>query len=358
MTPLEAIVRETIASDGPLPVARYMALCLSHPHHGYYTTRDPLGDAGDFITAPEISQMFGELLGLWCADVWRHMGAPAAVSLVELGPGRGTLMADALRAIAKVPALRAALAVHLVETSPALRTRQRATLPGGAVIWHDRLEDVPEGPLLLLANEFLDALPVAQLVREPTGWHERQIGLDAQGRLAFGLSPVPVPDALVPPVLRASPPGTLVELSPERAAVAAEIARRVAAFGGAALVIDYGHTSPGPGDTLQAVKGHAFADPLAVPGEADLTAHVDFAALAAVARAKGAAVHGPTTQGAFLSALGIAIRAARLKASAPEEAPAIDGAVHRLTAEAEMGQLFKVLAIAHPLLPPLAGFEF
>jgi NADH dehydrogenase [ubiquinone] 1 alpha subcomplex assembly factor 7 len=358
MTPLGRELADLIRADGPIPVARFMALCLGHPRHGYYLTRDPLGRAGDFVTAPEITQMFGELIGLWCADAWSRMGAPERVALVELGPGRGTLMADALRALKVVPALRASLAVHLVETSPALQACQRTALAaaGVPVFWHARLEDVPDGPSLIVANEFLDALPVTQLVRAADGWHERQVGLDAEGRLAFGLSPACLPDALVPAPLRAAPPGSLIELSPERAAVAREIARRLVAHGGAALIVDYGHTQSSPGDTLQAVKGHAFADPLAEPGEADLTSHVDFAALAAAARAEGAAVHGPVTQGAFLGALGIAVRAARLKAAAPGQAQDIDAALNRLIAPGAMGSLFKVLAIADPKLGPLAGF--
>ncbi|KAA5602244.1 class I SAM-dependent methyltransferase [Blastochloris sulfoviridis] len=362
MTPLGRELADLIRADGPLSVARFMALCLGHPRHGYYLTRDPLGRAGDFVTAPEISQMFGELIGLWCADAWNRMGAPERVALVELGPGRGTLMADALRALKVVPALRATLAVHLVETSPALMARQRAALeaagvPAGVpVFWHARLADAPDGPSLIVANEFLDALPVTQLVRGRDGWHERQVGLDSDGRLAFGLSPARLPDSLVPAALRTAPPGSLVEVSPERAAAVREIARRLVAHGGAALIVDYGHTQSGLGDTLQAVKGHAFADPLAEPGEADLTSHVDFAALAAAARAEGAAVHGPVTQGAFLAALGIDVRAARLKAAAPDQAADIDAALHRLTAPDAMGNLFKVLAIADPKLGPLAGF--
>jgi SAM-dependent MidA family methyltransferase len=359
MTDLAREIADLIRTDGPLPLARYMALCLGHPRFGYYVTRDPLGRAGDFITAPEISQMFGELIGLWCADVWARMGSPGEVRLVELGPGRGTLMADALRALKVVPALRSRLGVHLVETSPALRERQRAALTGSGVpvAWHARLEEVPAGPTLLIANEFLDALPITQLVRTPSGWHERQVGLDGEGRLAFGLSPGRYPEAAVPAPFRAAPTGSLIELSPERAAIARAIAGRVAAHGGAALLIDYGHAQSGIGDTFQAVKGHAFADPLAEPGEADLTSHVDFAALAAAAREAGARVQGPVTQGDFLNALGIGARAARLQASAPGEADSIAAALHRLTHDDAMGRLFKVLAISDPRLGPLAGFE-
>ncbi|ALK10239.1 class I SAM-dependent methyltransferase [Blastochloris viridis] len=358
MTPLQREIAELIRTDGPLSLARYMALCLGHPRLGYYVTRDPLGRTGDFVTAPEISQMFGELVGLWCADAWVRMNQPAQIALVELGPGRGTLMADTLRALKVVPALRAAVSVHLVETSPVLRQHQRMALAGAGVpiAWHDRLDEVPAGPMLLIANEFLDALPIIQLVRTPQGWHERQVGLDG-GTLAFGLSPVRYPDAAIPTAFGGVPIGSLIELSPARAAAARDIAARVATDGGAALLIDYGHALSGVGDTFQAVRGHAFADPLSDPGEADLTSHVDFAALAAAAREAGASVHGPVTQGAFLKALGIDARAARLAAAAPDQAEGIAAARHRLTGADAMGDLFKVLAVKDPRMGPLAGFE-
>ncbi|MFC7333393.1 class I SAM-dependent methyltransferase [Rhodocista pekingensis] len=363
-TPLAAVIAQQIRLTGPLPVSAYMALCLGHPRHGYYITRDPLGAGGDFTTAPEISQMFGEMLGLWAAHCWLTMGSPAGVALVELGPGRGTLMADALRATARVPGFHAALRLHLVETSPALRQRQAATLAALpaplAPVWHDRLETVPEGPLLLLANEFFDALPIRQFVRqEHRGrllWAERKVGLDADGGLAWVLDPA-AGDALVPPALRDAPPGSVVELSPASLAVAREIGGRLARAPGAALIVDYGHAGPAVGDTLQAVRRHRFADPLEAPGEADLTAHVDVAALAAELRAAGATAWGPVTQGALLSALGIGTRAATLKGLAtPAQAADIDSALDRLLGEAGMGRLFKAVAATSPGLPTPAGF--
>ncbi|KAA2242364.1 class I SAM-dependent methyltransferase [Salinarimonas soli] len=337
-----------------MPVERYMALCLAHPVHGYYVTRDPLGAAGDFTTAPEISQMFGELVGLWAAGVWSDMGAPATVRLVELGPGRGTLMRDALRAARVLPAFLAAVRVHLVETSPALRARQGEALAGVEVAWHERLEEVPEGPAIVVANEFFDALPVRQFVRAGGAWRERLVGLTDDGALAFGLAPEPERT-----IDRSGPEGAVLEWPAIGLDIARALAARLAAQGGAALAIDYGHLESGFGDTLQALRRHAPADPLADPGEADLTTHVDFAALARAARAGGTAVHGPVTQGAFLRALGIEARAAILKRRAtPAQAEAIDAALARLvgTGPEAMGGLFKAIGFAHPALPPLPGF--
>ncbi len=358
MTPLAHELRAMIEADGPMPVARYMALCLGHPVHGYYTTRDPLGAAGDFTTAPEVSQMFGELIGLWCAEVWRRMGAPHRVLLVELGPGRGTLMQDMLRAAKVLPEFRAALAVHLIETSPTLKERQRLALAemGVPITWHERPEALPDGPLLVVANEFVDALPVDQFVKTKDGWHERRVGLQPDGNLAFGLDPalLPLEDKL-PPRLRSAPAGAMLERrdsTPMR-----EIARRIAASG-AGLVIDYGHIQSAFGDTLQAVRGHKQVDPLEHPGEADLTAHVDFEALGDAVQQQGLAVHGPVTQGDFLRRLGIGLRAERLKKSAPAQAGAIGAAVARLADPAPgMGELFKAIAFARRDLPAPPGFD-
>jgi len=349
-------IRELIALEGPIPVERYMALCLSHPRHGYYLTRDPLGADGDFTTAPEISQMFGELIGLWAAEVWRSMGAPARLVLVELGPGRGTLMSDALRAARVLPAFLAAVEVHLVETSPALRARQEAMLraAGRPVRWHERLETVPPGPAIVIANEFFDALPIRQFVRAGDGWRERLVGLDAGGRLAFGLAGAPSPAIDVP-----APEGAVLEWPAIGIEIAGALAERLAAQGGAALVVDYGRAGPAFGDTLQAVRRHAFADPLDAPGEADLTAHVDFARLASAAEARGAASHGSIAQGAFLRALGIEARAAALaRRAGPDQAQAIQAALARLTGSAQnqMGELFKAVALTHPHLSPPPGF--
>ena len=332
MTPLEAEIRRIIQADGPMPFARYMALCLGHPQYGYYMTRDPFGVAGDFVTAPEVSQMFGELIGAWAATVWRQMGAPGAVQLIELGPGRGTLMADALRAAQALPDFLGAAAVHLVETSPVLRARQQATLRSAPARWHDRIEDVPDGPCIAIANEFVDALPVDQLVCDRDGWHLRMIGLVAD-RLAFVVAPDPLRRRIDANVAA----GAILELRHD--AAVAVLARRVARQGGAALIIDYGHAET-------------------APGEADLTTQVDFAALARTARRAGAATHGPIAQGEFLRRLGIAQRAARLKAKAsPEQAADIDAALARLTAADQMGELFKVMGVADPRLGALPGFD-
>jgi NADH dehydrogenase [ubiquinone] 1 alpha subcomplex assembly factor 7 len=362
MTPLETELRRIIAADGPISIARYMALCLTHPAHGYYTGRDPLGAAGDFVTAPEISQMFGELLGLWAGAVWRLMGAPAPVLLVELGPGRGTLMADALRAAAVVPGFLAAVSVHLVEASPALRRRQRETLAphGMRPTWHDHIAHLPDAPMIALANEFFDALPVSQAVRTPDGWHERMVGLDGEGRLVFALHPAPMPhfEASLPSDLHPAQPGAIYEWRAGHETT--ELCRRLAGFGGAALVIDYGHVESGFGDTLQAVRGHAFADPLGAPGQTDLTAHVDFAALGRIAGPAGVGMHGPIGQGEFLRRLGIEARAAKLRAAAtPAQSADIDRALARLTGSGldQMGALFKAIAFADRKLGPLPGFD-
>ncbi|QCO19015.1 class I SAM-dependent methyltransferase (plasmid) [Azospirillum brasilense] len=358
-----------ILMDGPLSVAAFMAEALGHPRFGYYMRQDPFGVSGDFTTAPEISQMFGELAGLWCVDTWARLGGPAPFHLVELGPGRGTLMQDALRAAALVPAFREAAQVHLVETSPTLRARQKETLAGHPVAWHDRLEDVPEGPTLILANEFFDALPIRQVQKTNHGWFERLIDIDPAAptdttsetpRFRFVLEAFGSAGArLIPAALRDAPEGSVVEVSPASQAVARLIGERLAAHPGAALVIDYGYRGgPAVGDTLQALRRHAYAPVLDAPGEADLTAHVDFAAIAAAARDGGAEGFGPVDQGDWLARLGIQPRAAALKRGATtKQAADIDSALARLIAPDQMGTLFKVLALASPGLGPPAGFE-
>ena len=362
MTPLEAELRRIIAADGPMSVATYMRLCLGHPVHGYYAMRDPFGRGGDFITAPEISQMFGELIGLWAAAMWQTMGSPAQVALVELGPGRGTLMADALRAARVVPAFAAAVHVHLVETSPVLERRQRESLAGLKVpiSWYRDFAAVPGGPLIVIANEFFDALPVHQAVKTPTGWHERMVGIGPDGKLTFALHPDPIPGFLtIASGLPANaPPGAVFEW--RSGDMAADVARRIAQHGGVAVIIDYGHGESALGETLQAVGRHDFADPLATPGEVDLTAHVDFAALAQTASDAGARVHGPISQGDFLRRLGIEARAAALRAkAAAAQAADIDAALARLTGSGResMGVLFKAMAFADPTLAALPGFD-
>lgn len=341
-----------------MPVSRYMALALGHPRHGYYMTRDPLGAPGDFTTAPEISQMFGELIGLWAVAAWQQMGVPDPFRLIELGPGRGTLMADALRAARLVPAFGAAARLHLVETSPVLRQSQARALPTAGPHWHDRIEDVPDGPALIIANEFFDALPVDQYVFRNGKWHERRVGLDADRRLAFGLDPAPS-RAAAAFATHLPPPGEGAVLEHMQSGAARALAARLAAQGGAALVIDYGHAG-GYGDTLQALARHLFADPLEAPGTADITAHVDFSALARIAVAAGLKAFGPLEQGGFLARLGIEARAARLKRDAPEATrAAVDAAARRLagTGDGEMGRLFKVLVLAHPALGAPPAFD-
>lgn len=359
---LEADLRRRIRLGGPMPVAQYMALCLTNPAHGYYMTRDPFGAGGDFVTAPEISQMFGELIGLWAGSVWMQMGSPKLLRLVELGPGRGTMMADALRAAHAVRDFPAAISVHLVEISPALEKRQRQMLGavGVPVTWHQSLDEVPEGPSIILANEFFDALPVHQAVMCADGWHERVVKIDEDDKLRFATSrdPIPLFDDLLPRGFAGAPIGEIFEWRTDQ--VALEIGRRVAQHGGAALIIDYGHGETATGDTLQAVRGHGFTDPLAAPGQADLTAHVDFAALAQAAESMRARAYGPLDQGKFLRRLGIETRAAALKSVAPAAKSAeIDAALARLIgSEAKaMGKLFKVMALADPKLGAPPAFE-
>jgi SAM-dependent MidA family methyltransferase len=352
MTALRDIIARRIEADGPMPVAEYMALCLAHPEHGYYITRDPLGRGGDFTTAPEISQMFGELIGLWLAQAWADRGAPTPFALVELGPGRGTLMADALRAAAKVPGFLDAAEVWLVETSPALRKKQWEALGKYEPRWADSLTDVPAMPLFLIANEFFDALPIRQFEIRDGTLRERVVGLAADA-LVMGLSP-PVTDGALPDHAEE---GTVVETCPAGRSIAAEIGARLKAHGGAALIIDYGHDAASPrGDTLQAVKDHGYTDILAEPGLADLTAHVDFRTLAKAAEAEGATGWGVRSQGALLDWLGIRVRAAMLAKSAPEREAEIEAALDRLTEPEHMGTLFKALALSGDDIDP-PGFS-
>ncbi|MDN5787614.1 class I SAM-dependent methyltransferase [Pseudorhodobacter sp.] len=353
MAGLEPILLDRIAADGPLTLAQYMDACLLHAEHGYYTTRNPLGAAGDFITAPEISQMFGELLGLCLAQSWVDQGAPDRFILAELGPGRGTLMADLLRATRGVPGFHAAAQVHLIEASATLRAVQRATL-GPEVTWHDRIEQIPQNrALFLIANEFFDALPIRQFTRHSGGWCETIVGA-AAGKLAKGYA-APVELAELNHRLADMKPGEVVELRPTAAPIMAQIGGQITAHGGAALIIDYGN-APSKGDTLQAVRHHDFADPFATPGMADLTAHVDFAALAiAAAPARATAM---TDQGALLARLGIGARAQllarNLSGAALENHLA---ATQRLTRPEEMGNLFKALALYPPNQPAPPGFD-
>jgi NADH dehydrogenase [ubiquinone] 1 alpha subcomplex assembly factor 7 len=360
-SPLQSEIKKLIKSSGPMPVWRYMELCLTHPNYGYYISRDPLGREGDFTTSPEVSQMFGELLGLWVGSVWKAIGSPSLLRLIELGPGRGTLMADALRALRVLPPLYQALSIHLVEINPVLREKQKAALSGVRIIaWHDSLDQVPNGPAVILANEYFDVLPIHQAVKRETGWHERTVEIDDGGKLAFGFAPDPMPrfEVLLPPLVRAAPIGAVFEWRSDTEIM--KIATRVRDQRGAALIIDYGHVRSDAGDTFQAIARHSFADPLKNPGQADVTAHVDFQALARAAEDLGARVHGPVPQGEFLKWIGIETRAVTLMAKASlEVSEDISSALKRLTGDGRgaMGSMFKVLAVSEPGLTSLAGLS-
>ena len=343
-------IAEALAARGEVSLAEYMALVLGHPAAGYYRRAEAVGAAGDFVTAPEISQVFGELIGLWAVESWRVLGGPSRLVLVELGPGRGTLLADALRAASVLPAFLAAVELHLVESNRTLRAYQAERLGGRVAAWHDGLETVPAGPTVVIANEFFDAQPIRQFERVADGWAERRVRWDASaGQPVWTLSaPAPALASMLPAALAEAPPGAVLELSPAAVAVAGEIARRLKADGGAALIVDYGYEAWPLTGTLQAVRGHAPADPLAAPGTADLSAHVDFAALLAVARRAGIATAGPIGQGRFLAGLGVAQRADRLKAGADAAtAEAIDRDIARLVDGAAMGRLFRALVYWH-----------
>jgi NADH dehydrogenase [ubiquinone] 1 alpha subcomplex assembly factor 7 len=360
MNALENLIRETIAENGPISIETYMTLALAHPVHGYYAAKIPLGESADFITAPEISQMFGELIGLWFIAVWRAMGEPRPVLLAELGPGRGILMADALRAARIAPDFLGAIDLNLVEISEVLQRTQRKALNDllVAASWHKTAEELPNGPAIIVANEFFDCLPVRHFICGQDGWHERLVGLDGEGSLCFGLGA----DA-EQGLAAAGEPGQVFEAGLAGARLMARLATRIAAQGGALLVIDYGYDTPLRGETLQGVKRHRFTDPLRDPGEADLTAHVDFRGLARAAVAAGARAYGPVPQGEWLARLGIYERAAKLRQHADgRQRAAIDSAVRRLAGEGhgcgtDMARLFKALAVTAPGLSVPPGFE-
>ncbi|THV24702.1 class I SAM-dependent methyltransferase [Peteryoungia ipomoeae] len=355
-TPLAEKIKGLIFTNGPISVSDYFALCLADPEHGYYRTRHPFGRAGDFITAPEISQLFGEMLGVFLIDTWQRHGEPADIRLVEIGPGRGTMMSDILRVIARAaPALYETASVHLVETSSLLKLTQRDTLAGHAdkLAWHDSFDEVPQGFTLLVANELFDAIPIRQFVKTPEGFFERMVGLSPEGELAFTLGPTRLDPDLLPQGESSPPDGTILEYAPARQSVMLTICERLRACHGTALIIDYGHMVSNYGDTLQAVRAHEFDPPLAHPGLADLTSHVDFEHLARTAVAAGIHLNGCMHQGDFLLGLGIEQRASSLGRGKDEAAQQeIIEAVTRLVApgNGNMGELFKVLAVSMPSL--------
>lgn len=352
-----------IAHSGPISVADYMNAALTDTDFGYYTTREPFGRGGDFITAPEISQMFGELIGLWVAQVWLSMETPEDIALVELGPGRGTLMADMMRTLKRaLPALHESASLHLVEMSPRLRAEQAAALEGLAPTWHDTTDTLPQVPTILIANEFIDALPIHQFVKSTDGWHERHVAEGAGGgtTLGFCLADEPIADTSILPqtITPRTPMEAIAEVRPQANALVQQLAKHLNATKGAALFIDYGHDTSDFGDTFQAVRKHMPQHVLAAPGEADLTAHVDFAMLRNAALASGLKASDLISQGSFLRALGIETRAAKLMETAtPAQANDIESALERLTSESRMGSLFKALALYTPGLALPPGFE-
>lgn len=345
---LEEKLIEAIRENGPMTVAEYMAACLYDPDDGYYATRPAIGGASaDFLTAPEASQMFGELIGLWCAHEWEALGKPA-FNWIELGPGRGVLIEDALRATQRIEGMHEAASVVLVETSEPLREEQAERVP--IAEWAPRLEDAPPGPCLVIANEFFDCLPIRQFVCGEDGWHEKLVGLDEAEQLTFGLS------AALPAPESEDEIGAVREIAPGLESLIYDIERRLHEAPGRVLIIDYGYARPEGADTLQALKNHRKVDPIETPGEADLTAHVDFARIAQLAADANLQVHGPITQGAFLRALGIEFRTEALARANPSHAERLQRELKRLTHADEMGALFKVLCLSSPNLPPPAGF--
>ncbi len=340
---LADLINLQIRANGPMSIATYMNLCLTHPREGYYKKADPIGARGDFITAPEISQMFGEMVGFFLVNLWQQLGEPKAVTVLELGPGRGTLMDDVLRVGNRAPGFREALDLALFETHPALAAEQRARLGAYAPRWIENFELLGEAPLLIVANEFFDALPIRQFVRGPSGWYERMVGFDGRQRY-FGLSPTALPAAVMPLAVSEAEQGAVYEAALAASDMMGVLARAVQRRSGGILVIDYGYALTQTGETLQAVSRHAFADPLAEPGTADISAHVDFGALSEAAGKAGLTVNPVTAQGEFLSNLGINERAAILSAANPDAAASVTTALQRLTGPDQMGQLFKVFA--------------
>jgi len=357
MTLLGEDIKTLIRLEGPISVERYMTMALSDPRYGYYMTRDPFGEKGDFTTSPEISQIFGELLGLWCADLWLRMGSPHAISLVELGPGRGTLMQDALRAMKSIKGLLQSVQVTLVETSPTLRKAQQNLLETFdlPIQWHSDVSSLPQLPTLLIANEFFDALPVRHYQKHNGNWHERLVGLNQHDELTFGLAREPEAALIIE-----ADEGSILERNLVGERIMHDLSAHIAQYDGAGIAIDYGHSQSGMGETLQAIRHHRFVDPLEEPGEADLTTHVDFERLLDIARRQSNAISGPIVQADFLEALGIRQRGeALLKSAHSDQAKAIMSGLDRLTDRApnQMGSLFKVISFYHPEMPKPAGFN-
>ncbi len=356
MNPLEAEIRSRIESEGPLSIADYMMLCLTHPEHGYYTSNHPIGGrgsstsrGGDFITAPEVSQMFGEMIGVWCMEVWQALGEPNPFTLVELGPGRGTLMRDLLRVATALPGFLPAAEIHLVEISPTLSEQQSLLLSQTQITWISDMSALPDQPAIIIGNEFLDTLPFRQWVKAGNLWHERAVG-ETEDQLTFTTRAATLQPDLLPAGHLQKPEGTIFETAPAREAVTARIAELLSRQNGAALFIDYGHVESGFGDTFQALKDHSFADPLEAAGTADLTSHVDFAPLARTAREVGCIVPPTTTQGEFLLTLGLLERAGNLGSGRGESIQnQLRQAVERLAAPEQMGDLFKVMSFGAPV---------
>ncbi len=357
MTPLEAEIRQRIETEGPMSVADYMVLCLTHPTHGYYTTGTPVGgrasanrEGGDFITAPEVSQMFGEMIGVWCMEVWQALGCPNPFTLAEIGPGRGTLMADLLRIAGAVPEFQKAADIHLVEISPALAEQQSLTLSKDAshIKWVHDISALPDQPTIIIANELLDALPFRQWMKIEGRWIERAIGLK-DNHLHFVTRPSSLTETELPKGHAACADGTIFETSAPRESLVETIATNLSTRNGAALFIDYGHLKPGFGDTFQAMKNHGFVSPLAPPGHADLTSHVNFEPLLNAAKAQNCAAPAPTTQSNFLLSLGLLERAGNLGHGRDKQVQEnLQIAVNRLVAPEQMGELFKVMAFGAP----------
>ncbi len=368
-TPLCKIIRDIIKAEGPMPLSTYMGLCLGHPEYGYYMTRDPFGKKGDFTTAPEISQMFGEMIGAWVVDTWHKMGAPAQFILFEMGPGRGTLMADILRVGHKVDGFEGAAQIHLMEMSPVLRKAQFKALSEYEPTWHMTLESIashdPSLPIIAIGNEFLDALPVDQYTLTDTGWTQKSITIDKNGSFRIYDRAVinsvffeknSLQNTLFKPRL-----GDVVEVSHEQKRFMNDLIDIVLNQGGICLLIDYGFSNNGCGDTLQALKNHVYCDILETPGECDITYHVNFGNLAEQMMSKNMMVHGPVSQSTFLKTLGIEIRAEALRHSAsemnrPDIAQDVDVALVRLIDKDQMGDLFKVIAFSSDSTIQLAGF--